>query len=338
MLLTRSYLTMKIGTHSGHFHADEALAVWMLRRLPRFAQAEVVRTRDLEVLDTCDIVVDVGARYEPPKYFDHHQREFTDTFDAKHTVTKLSSAGLVYKHFGREVLHEVLSANLHTVKLEPKPDVSDAVNTIYERVYDKFVQAVDGNDNGVNAYSEKPLYSTHGLQITTIVGNLSPTPFQDWSDSELDKKFERASELMGMAFEAQVLSAGFGWYPSRTAVERAFAARQKYDTDGRILVLDNAADWKEHLEFFENQQNCEGQVLYVLYPTGDSVRVQAVAKARGSFESRKALPEAWRGLRDAELSRVSGVPESVFVHASGFIGGNRTKDGALALAQKALTL
>ena len=40
-----------IGTHSGSFHADEALGVWMLRRLDRFggAGAKVVRSRDPEV-------------------------------------------------------------------------------------------------------------------------------------------------------------------------------------------------------------------------------------------------------------------------------------------------
>ena len=31
-----------------------------------------------------------------------------------------------------------------------------------------------------------------------------------------------------------------------------------------------------------------------------------------------------------------GVPGGVFVHASGFIGGNATYEGALAMARKAL--
>lgn len=58
----------------------------------------------------------------------------------------------------------------------------------------------------------------------------------------------------------------------------------------------------------------------------------------GSFESRKKLPAAWRGLRDQELSTVSGIPGGVFVHAGGFIGGNDTYEGALAMAVKALSL
>ena len=54
--------------------------------------------------------------------------------------------------------------------------------------------------------------------------------------------------------------------------------------------------------------------------------------------SRKPLPEAWRGMRDAQLSELSGIADCIFVHASGFIGGNSTKEGALEMATKSLTL
>ncbi len=65
-------------------------------------------------------------------------------------------------------------------------------------------------------------------------------------------------------------------------------------------------------------------------------RIQAVSQSPGSFESRHALPAAWRGLRDEELSKSSGVPGGVFVHASGFIGGAATEEGVLAMARLAL--
>lgn len=56
------------------------------------------RSRDPLVLDTCDIVVDVGAVYDESKQlFDHHQRGFQEIFGHGFT-TKLSSAGLIYKY------------------------------------------------------------------------------------------------------------------------------------------------------------------------------------------------------------------------------------------------
>lgn len=63
-----------------------------------------------------------------------------------------------------------------------------------------------------------------------------------------------------------------------------------------------------------------------------------MAIAPDRFESRKALPAQWRGLRDEELSRESGIPGGVFIHMSGFIGGNQTFEGAFAMAKAALTL
>lgn len=77
------------------------------------------------------------------------------------------------------------------------------------------------------------------------------------------------------------------------------------------------------------------QALYMLYQDqGGSWRIQAVPLDPNSFQSRKALPTEWRGLRDEELSAKCGVPGAIFIHASGFIGGHQTKDGALAMAIK----
>ena len=70
-----------IGTHNGSFHCDEALGVALLRRTQEFADAKVVRSRTPEVLDKCDVVIDVGGVYDPAaKRFDHHQKEFNDVF------------------------------------------------------------------------------------------------------------------------------------------------------------------------------------------------------------------------------------------------------------------
>ena len=53
---------------------------------------------------------------------------------------------------------------------------------------------------------------------------------------------------------------------------------------------------------------------------------------------RLALPEEWRALRDQDLSDKSGIKGCIFAHASGFIGGNKTKEGALEMAVKSLKI
>lgn len=73
----RAHTTMEptIGTHDGSFHCDEALACYLLRLLPKFQDARIIRTRDQNKLDQCTIVVDVGGTFDPSNMrFDHHQR------------------------------------------------------------------------------------------------------------------------------------------------------------------------------------------------------------------------------------------------------------------------
>ena len=51
---------------------------------------------------------------------------------------------------------------------------------------------------------------------------------------------------------------------------------------------------------------------------------------------RLSLLEEWRGIRDQALSDLSGIEGCIFVHASGFIGGNKTKEGALEMARRTM--
>jgi uncharacterized UPF0160 family protein len=61
-------------------------------------------SRDPEVLKDLDAVIDVGGEYDSSRHrYDHHQRGFDEVFGHGFS-TKLSSAGLVYKHFGLEVI------------------------------------------------------------------------------------------------------------------------------------------------------------------------------------------------------------------------------------------
>ncbi len=58
---------VKIGTHSGTFHCDEALGCYMLRRTAKFADAEIVRSRDPETLKELDVIIDVGGKKHTSK-------------------------------------------------------------------------------------------------------------------------------------------------------------------------------------------------------------------------------------------------------------------------------
>lgn len=333
-----------IGTHSGHFHADEALAVHMLRMLPAYAASSLVRTRDPKVLATCHTVVDVGGEYDPARHrYDHHQRGFAATFPGR--PTKLSSAGLVFLHFGREVLARRIGGGVG--------EEDEVVGLLWRKVYESFVEALDAHDNGISVYDPKEVaglqkrFHEGAFTLGAVVGRLNP----NWNDpipsdpveaqAAEDDKFLAASRRIGEEFERDLDYYVGAWLPAREIVQEAFGKRHEFDPRGRVLVLEGqSAPWKDHLYTLEGD---EPSVLYVLYPerAGDPAskwRVQCVPVSKDSFESRRPLPEAWRGFRDEELDGVAGVEGCVFVHAAGFIGGNKTFEGAKAMAAKALEL
>lgn len=72
-LMKEQFKGRVIGTHSDSFHCDEVLACTMLLYTKAFAHPVIVRSRDQSVLDTLDILVDVGSEYVPETLrFDHH--------------------------------------------------------------------------------------------------------------------------------------------------------------------------------------------------------------------------------------------------------------------------
>jgi uncharacterized UPF0160 family protein len=66
--------------------------------------------------------------------------------------------------------------------------------------------------------------------------------------------------------------------------------------------------------------------------------VDTVPPEPGSFAQRLPLPEAWAGLQSDALAQASGVADAVFVHVRRFVGGAKSRDGAIAMASKALAL
>jgi len=321
---------MKIGTHDGSFHCDEALGCFLLQTTKLYADAEIVRSRDAEVLNGCDVVIDVGATYEPQKNrFDHHQKGFDEVF-GHGFVTKLSSAGLVYKHFGREIVANILGID----QADPKTE------KIFLKMYKAFVEAVDAVDNGVNQYdTDSPQKYEINTGLSARVGKLNPPWNEPTSPEIYYTNFLKAVSLTGEEFVAATKYYGESWILARDYVVEALDTAKDVHPSGEILKLSSYCPWKEHLFELESERKPEPLPKYVLFEDDKGQwRIQAIPLTPNAFENRRPLPSAWRGVRDAELDKVTGIEGCVFVHAAGFIGGNKTFEGAFAMAQKALEI
>lgn len=214
------------------------------------------------------------------------------------------------------------------------------------KLYDDVVQSIDAIDNGI-AIAEGTQHYSVQTDLSSRVRRLNPRWNEEATDADRDARFADASALAGQEFWDIVQDVVSSWLPARALVRTALLERETRvpGAHGQVLTLPCATPWKQHLQALELELELElelgleraAPILYVLYPDEQHRwRVQAVPGSPGSFTSRKALPEPWRGVRDEHLARVTGIPDSTFVHASGFIGGARTFEGAVAMARTAL--
>ncbi|KAL1553144.1 MYG1 protein-like isoform X2 [Salvia divinorum] len=297
--LSSSAAPKRVGTHDGKFHCDEALGCFMIRRTAKFHDADIVRSRDPLVLDKLDAVLDVGGVYDPSRdRYDHHQKGFEEVFGCGY-VTKLSSAGLVYK-------------------------------------------AVDAIDNGISQYNTTQLPRfVNNTSLSLRVERLNPDGIcPNQSLAKEDESFQQAMKVAGNEFLECINFHAKSWLPARSIVINSLLARKSIDSSGEIIMLTNSVPWKLHIFELEKELKITPIIKYVVYADDRSEkwRLQAVAVGPDKFDSRKPLPLSWRGLNDDELSQASGIGGCTFVHISGFIGGNRTYDGALAMARTSLML
>ncbi|KAI6223658.1 hypothetical protein M3Y99_01440400 [Aphelenchoides fujianensis] len=333
-----------IGTHDGHFHCDEVFACWMLRTLPEFAAHRILRTRKAEVLEKCEIVVDVGAKFDPrTKRFDHHQKEFNETMrslggrrkadgfgDSLPFDTRLSSAGLVYAFYGKRVLRRVLEQDGQAAVSE------DTLALYFERMYRNFIEAVDAVDNGIKQHADEPRYATP-VSLQSLVKELNPA----WNEEarEPDVQFSKAMALVGEIFTRHLLRLHTSWMPCRKIVEEGIKRRKEVHSSGRILLLEQSCPWKQHFFGLEREESIQNELIYAVYPSKDDWRVRAIPVAETSdFDNRCPFPTDWRGVRDAKLVELIGIPTASFVHQAGFIGAAGTRDDAVRMAAKSLEI
>jgi uncharacterized UPF0160 family protein len=192
-----------VATHSGAFHMDEVLGIVMLTKYTKeFKDANIIRSRDDNILNTADLVLDVGRIYDPSKFrFDHHQKEFVDTFNESYNI-KLSSAGLIYKHFGREVVKNIGEELINKCNKVNVILNEETLEEVYMRLYEDFILYVDALDNGVEGLPDgvKPKYRLCG-HLVQRVGRLNPFSFEEATH---DERFKEALKVCDEELRAQV--------------------------------------------------------------------------------------------------------------------------------------
>ncbi|MCB8876209.1 MYG1 family protein [Acidisoma silvae] len=305
-------------THSGKFHCDEVFAYGVLKlALGLTAPGQdhrLVRTRDSKIIESGDIVWDVGTIFDPAvSRFDHHQRGAPTRPDG----TPYSAAGLIWQVYGVRAIAALLGP-------DAVPGMAEA---IAGELDESVLRRIDELDNGVS--TRGPLQDD-GLSLGRLIGDFNPT----WdSPSANGPGAGDAAFLEATEFAAGFLRRRVDGLRARHLADGRVLAAHAAGEDPRILVLDQGMPWKNTV--FSHDL----PVIYsVSQASNGNWMVDTMPPEKGSFAQRVPLPAAWAGLEPAALAAASGVPDAVFVHVRRFVASAKSRDGALTMARLALKI
>lgn len=295
----------KIVTHNSNFHADDAFAVACLQiYLDKLGEKyTVIRSRDMEIIETGDYVVDVGGIYdEDDNRFDHHQESFKET---GYLGIPYSSFGLVWKHFGLEVCEN---------------------KNVWEKMKREFVSVIDANDNGIDTAHEA-IKGLSPLDPETFIMSYRPS-YNERTDENLYKGFLQAVAF-AKGFLEREIKKELVKEDMRSEFEQILKSKKNIlKTDNvKVLLLPKPLPWKDFL-------GEDNDFDFVVMEREDGTWMASGVPIKMNSMKIKMVKKSWAGLAGAELSQKSGVPDLIFYHKTGFLLVGKTRESVLEALQK----
>jgi len=107
---------------------------------------------------------------------------------------------------------------------------------VYKRIYADFIEAIDGVDNGIEAYPIDliPKYRNN-TSISHRVSSLNPA----WNDTNIDTmaRFKKAMQITGEEFTDRISYLIRAHLPAQQIVQTAVDKRFETDSSGEIIFF-----------------------------------------------------------------------------------------------------
>ena len=294
-------------THTAPHHADEVFATAMLEML---FPVELFRTRDLSIINSTQaIVYDVGGEFnDKKKRFDHHHKGFSEI---RSDGIIYSSAGLIWREYGVEIIKKLN---------ETKEIDEETAQAIFSHVDQSLIRGIDARDNGQGEKGD-------AMSVSAIISSFNAL----WDkDENANDCFIEACKLASNILKRQIQVAASSIYGKNMVKEYIESSSKS------VLIMNRfIGGWLDAVLTSENPKSAD--LLYAVFPAIDgNWNIQAIPPTiQDKMLQRKPFPSEWRGLMNDELIEVSGVKTAVFCHAGGFFAVAKTKEDAIALAEKA---
>ncbi|KAL7713671.1 Metal dependent hydrolase [Entamoeba marina] len=266
-----------IATHDGYFHLDDVLACVLLSLTNDYIDAKVVRTREKSEINKCDIVVDVGMIYDhAQKRYDHHQKGYSTTW--KNSDVPLSGSGLIYLHYGEEVVKKL--ALVEDITFDDAKEFQYFSN----KFYFSFFLPCDADDNGYTFQDQTELYKK--------VGNLSSRVHVLNYKHLNGDRFESALDLVRNEFYDHFYRLLLSWKPT-------FMHLINNKCDEYMILGNDELDLAAAVDAAAEMDN----VLLVIQKRKTECIARVVETLNGY---RFRWPKRWRGLYGDDLVKKAG--------------------------------
>lgn len=251
-------------THNGKFHADEIMAYNLLNIL--YPNNNLIRTRNNRIIETGNIIIDVGLKYIPEdSKFDHHQFGCRELFNNSFDVP-LSSCGMVYKHYGKEIIRKIISEEIKNI-------VEENIDDIYLAIYENIIMEIDAIDNGLR-------YRGPGIiNFSSLIGMMNNDDHTD-DDKQLTS-FKNTSLISTKLFKILTdfyIHQYFKNKEKRIKIHNAMKKRFEYDQSGQTLVINlpQNDDIFPHILHYERRNPCDNKIKFLISNNGYKWRITSI--------------------------------------------------------------
>jgi uncharacterized UPF0160 family protein len=222
-----------------------------------------------------------------------------------------------FDHHQAEYQGPMSSAGMVLLYLRDQGDIDPA---FYEHLNRALILGVDAHDNGV-AKIEPGMCS-----FSQVVSNFLPIEYEATSE-EMNKAFFRAVDFIVGHLERL--------HQRHRYIDNCRAAVQLKMKEGGYAIF-----FEEPIPWMENFFDMGGEyhpAQFVIMPAGPHWKLRGIPPSLAErMKVRRPLPEAWAGLHEEDLRRVSGIEGAVFCHKGRFISIWKTKEDALKALHLAL--
>ena len=322
----RDIMTTKIATHSGTFHNDDVFCTVVLKTIYGWDDTLVIRTRNPEQLETCDIIYDVGGKYDGVKYFDHHMSDAPVREDG----VPYSAAGLIWKQYDGSFIGAMLHQLNQRFNILDQGASDELFDMISDALYYRFVMPIDYDDNGVKLRYEDSSQGFFSDYINTISRCILPS----WKYSDdVDNRFNYAVDYFRMLIETEIMRV-IKKYDTADAGAIVQDALVKMHSDPQLNSLKTVV-FERSLPADKLLSASDANFMISHDSSNGKWTLRCVPLVIGEFVSKVPLPEEYAGKPANEIASMSGIHDVQFVHKARFIAVFGSLEGALKMVQQA---